>query len=67
VDQWSVVNTPPLDDQPSWSHLGITNIEINIYAVGGIRGSVATTETFVYHPLTYQTFIPIAPVDSGTP
>lgn len=65
VDQWSVVNTPPLNDQPSWSYLGITNIEVKIYAVGGIRGAEATAETFVYRPLTYQTFIPIAPVDGN--
>ncbi len=67
ADQWSVVNTPPLDERPSWSHLGITNIETNIYAVGGLRGTEATAETFVYRPLTYQTFIPIAPVESGSP
>ena len=63
ADQWSVVNTPPLEKQPNWSHLGITSIETNIYAVGGIRGTEATAETFVYRPLTYQTFIPIAPVE----
>lgn len=67
ADQWSVVNTPPLDEQPSWSYLGITSIETNIYAVGGVRGTEAMTETFVYRPLTYQTFIPIAPVESGRP
>ncbi len=67
ADQWSVINTPPLDERPSWSHLGITNIETNIYAVGGVRGTEATAETFVYRPLAYQTFIPIAPVESGSP
>lgn len=67
ADQWSVINTPPLEAQPSWSHLGISNIETNIYAVGGVRGTEATAETFVYRPLTYQTFIPIAPVESSDP
>jgi DNA-binding CsgD family transcriptional regulator len=67
ADQWSVVNTPPLDEQPSWSHLGITNIETNIYAVGGVRGAQATAETFVYRPLAYQTFIPLAPVEGSGP
>ena len=67
ADQWSVINTPPLDEQPGWSHLGITNIETNIYAVGGMRGTQASAETFVYRPLAYQTFIPIAPVESGGP
>lgn len=65
ADQWSVINTPQLEEMPSWSHLGITSIETNIYAVGGVRGSEATAETFVYRPLAYQTFIPIAPVESG--
>lgn len=67
ADQWSVVNTPPLDNKSGWMHLGITNIETNIYAVGGVLGSQATAETFVYRPLVYQTFIPIAPVESGGP
>jgi N-acetylneuraminic acid mutarotase len=65
ADQWSVVNTPQLDDQPNWSHLGITYIETKIYAVGGERDSVATADTFVYRPLAYQTFIPIAPVENN--
>ncbi|GJM39822.1 MAG: LuxR family transcriptional regulator [Ardenticatenaceae bacterium] len=63
-DQWSIVNTPPLDDQPSWHQLGITYIETKIYAVGGVRGADASAEMFVFRPLTYQTFIPIAPVES---
>ncbi|WP_420628681.1 Kelch repeat-containing protein [Candidatus Leptofilum sp.] len=65
TDQWSVVNTPQLTDLPSWAHLGITYIETNIYAVGGMRGDTASAELFVYRPLAYQTFIPIAPVESG--
>ena len=65
ADQWSVVNTPPLEDRAGWMHLGITNIETNIYAVGGVLGSQATAETFVYRPLVYQTFIPIVPVEGG--
>jgi DNA-binding CsgD family transcriptional regulator/N-acetylneuraminic acid mutarotase len=67
ADQWSIINTPPLEDEPSWSHLGITSIETNIYAVGGVRGTEATNEMFVYRPLTYQTFIPIAPADNSGP
>ncbi|WP_420641376.1 Kelch repeat-containing protein [Candidatus Leptofilum sp.] len=65
ADQWSVVNTPQLNERPSWHHLGITYIETNIYAAGGRRGSTASAELFVYRPLAYQTFIPIAPVESG--
>ncbi len=62
ADQWSIVNTPPLIDQPNWTELGTTSIETNIYAVGGVRGGTeATAELFVYRPLTYQTFIPLAP------
>ncbi|MFZ1398847.1 MAG: kelch repeat-containing protein, partial [Candidatus Promineifilaceae bacterium] len=65
TDQWSVVNTPQLDEQPNWRHLGITYIETKIYAVGGLRGDTASADMFVYRPLTYQTFIPIAPVEGG--
>lgn len=65
VDQWSVVNTPPLSDEPNWASLGIANVEIRIYAVGGKRGEVVTDNTFIYQPLAYQTYIPIAPVEGG--
>ncbi len=64
-DQWSIVNTPQLDNLPSWQHLGITYIETKIYAVGGVRGDTASADMFVYRPLAYQTFIPIAPVESN--
>ncbi|VAW43221.1 hypothetical protein MNBD_CHLOROFLEXI01-694 [hydrothermal vent metagenome] len=68
ADQWSIVNTPPLSDLPNWEKLGITTVETKIYAVGGLRNSELTTETFVYRPLVYQTFIPIAPSNgSGNP
>lgn len=60
-----MINTPPLDDLPNWHHLGITYIETNIYAVGGVRGEVASADMFIYRPLAYQTFIPIAPVESN--
>lgn len=65
-DQWSVINTPLLEDKPSWSHLGITYIETKIYAVGGVRGGTASADTFIYRPLAYQTFIPIAPDESDS-
>lgn len=65
ADQWSVVNTPLLGQRPSWAHLGITNVEIKIYAVGGVRDELFSDEMYVYQPLTYQTYIPIAPVESG--
>lgn len=68
ADQWSIVNTPLLSDLPNWEHLGITTVETKIYAVGGLRDSELTAETFVYRPLVYQTFIPIAPSNgSGSP
>ncbi len=65
ANQWSVVNTPALGDRPSWAHLGVTNVEIKIYALGGLRGEEVADRMFIYQPLTYQTYIPIAPVDGS--
>ena len=65
ADQWAVVNTPPLGDRPSWAHLGVTNVEIKIYALGGLWGEEVVDSMFIYQPLTYQTYIPIAPVDGS--
>jgi DNA-binding CsgD family transcriptional regulator/N-acetylneuraminic acid mutarotase len=65
ANQWSVVNTPALGDRPNWPHLGVTNVEIKIYALGGLRGEEVADSMFIYQPLTYQTYIPIAPVDGS--
>lgn len=67
LDQWSIVNTPLLSERPNWENLGITTIETKIYAVGGLRDAELTSGTYVYKPLVYQTFIPIAPSSSGSP
>jgi hypothetical protein len=59
--KWALVNTPMLSDEPSWSDLGVTNIETRLFALGGYRGQeTPVTDAFVYAPLVYQTFIPAA-------
>ena len=58
---WQVVNTPMLEDNPAWTNMGVTNVETRIYALGGRRAGELQTDTFVYTPVIYQTFIPAAP------
>ncbi|MCP4420694.1 MAG: hypothetical protein GY805_29145 [Chloroflexi bacterium] len=67
ANQWSIVNTPLLTEIPNWENLGITTVETRIYAVGGVREAMFSSETFVYKPLVYQTFIPLAPAEGGSP
>jgi hypothetical protein len=57
---WQVVNTPPLGEAALWTNLGVTSVETRIYALGGRRGSTFSTDTLVYAPFVYQTFIPAA-------
>jgi DNA-binding CsgD family transcriptional regulator/N-acetylneuraminic acid mutarotase len=56
---WQVINTPPLENAASWSHLGIANIENRIYLLGGRLDGEISADAYVYTPV-YQTFIPSA-------
>lgn len=56
---WQVINTPPLENAASWSHLGIANIETRIYLLGGRLDGEVSADAYVYTPV-YQTFIPSA-------
>lgn len=65
VDEWSLINTPILDNNPQWTHLSVSSVENRIYTLGGIRtDQQATNDNFAYAPLVYQTFIPAASSDS---
>ncbi len=65
VDEWSLINTPILDNNPQWTHLSVSSVENKIYTLGGIRADQqATNDNFAYAPLVYQTFIPAASSDS---
>jgi DNA-binding CsgD family transcriptional regulator len=57
---WQVVNTPILAETSSWSHLGVANVEVRIYAMGGKRGDTRSSGNFVFAPPVYRTFIPAA-------
>ena len=65
VDEWSLINTPILADNPKWHQMGVSSVENKIYTLGGIRSEQeATNDNFAYVPLVYQTFIPAASSDS---
>lgn len=59
-EEWREITTPMLADAPSWPHLGVTNVETRIYALGGMRNGSPSGDVFVYAPLVYQFFIPAA-------
>lgn len=64
---WQVVNTPMLAERPSWTNLGVANVESRIFALGGNRGQAFSADTLVYAPFVYQTFIPAAAAGSNPP
>ncbi len=65
---WQVVNTPMLEEQSTWSEMGVTNVETRIYAIGGRFADQLQTGSYVYTPIIYQTFIPAASADGpGSP
>lgn len=57
---WMEVTTPMLAEAPIWPHLGVTNVETRIYALGGLRDGSPSGDVYVYAPLVYQFFIPAA-------
>ncbi len=66
IDAWSLVNTPLLDEDNRWVHVGVASVENRIYTLGGIReDDLATDDNFAYAPLVFQTFIPAASSGSG--
>ncbi len=62
---WQVVNTPMLEGSPAWANMGVASVETRIYALGGRRDGELQTDSFVYTPVIYQTFIPAASADGG--
>lgn len=59
-EEWTEITTPMLAETPAWPHLGVTNVETRIYALGGLRNGSPSDDMFVYAPLVYQFFIPAA-------
>ena len=57
---WTEVATPMLAEAPVWPHLGVTNVETRVYALGGLRDGSPSGDVYVYAPLVYQFFIPAA-------
>jgi DNA-binding CsgD family transcriptional regulator/N-acetylneuraminic acid mutarotase len=65
TETWQVVNSPLLAESPSWTGLGVANVENRIFVFGGHRGEALNGDTYIYAPFVYRTFLPIVPVDGG--
>lgn len=59
-EEWTEITTPMLAEASTWPHLGVTNVETRIYALGGLRNGSPSGDVFIYAPLVYQFFIPAA-------
>lgn len=61
TDRWSLISTPMLNNAPTWTNMGVANVETRIFALGGLTGDgPPANHNFIYTPLVYQTFIPAA-------
>lgn len=58
--EWTEMEAPSTVDLAGWSHLGVTNVETRIYALGGQLQGERSDSMFVYAPLVYRFFIPAA-------
>lgn len=59
---WQVVNTPLLNEAPSWTGLGVANVENRIFVLGGRRTGDTISDTYIFSPFVYRTFLPSIPV-----
>ncbi|MBK8985662.1 MAG: hypothetical protein IPM39_06210 [Chloroflexi bacterium] len=63
METWQVLNTPMLENNPSWADMGVANVETRIYVLGGRRAGELQSDNYFYTPVIYQTFIPATTSD----
>lgn len=60
TDTWQIVNIPAETNGIGLRGNGVTHVETTIYSIGGRHQSDLLTNTLIYTPIVYQTFIPAA-------
>jgi len=60
TDTWQIVNIPAETNAIGLRGNGVTHVETTIYSIGGRHKNGLITDTLVYTPIVYQTFIPAA-------
>ena len=66
TETWQVVNSPPLAENHTWTGVGVANVENRIFVFGGHRGEALSTDTYIYAPFVFRTFLPGVPVGGGS-
>ena len=65
TETWQVVNTPLQDESPSWTGLGVANVENRIFVFGGRRQNALQADTYIFSPFVYRTFLPSVPLNGN--
>ena len=60
TDTWQIVNIPAETNGIGLRGNGVIHVETKIYSIGGQHGNSIITDTLIYTPIVYQTFIPAA-------
>ena len=58
TDTWKQFDMPMLEEGSTWRHLGVTNVETRIFAVGGWHSGAVQADNYVYEPFKHRTFLP---------
>jgi len=58
TDSWQSVEMPMFEEPVHWTGLGVTNIESQIFVIGGYQDDQLTSDGYVYSPLTNRTYLP---------
>lgn len=61
-DTWTPLPLPMLTDTSRWTHIGLVGVETRVYALGGLLDGQLANETYAYSTLSYQYYIPAAPI-----
>jgi DNA-binding CsgD family transcriptional regulator/N-acetylneuraminic acid mutarotase len=65
TETWQVINTPLLNETPTWTGLGVANVENRIFVFGGRHSGTLSADTYIYSPFVYRTFLPSVPLEGS--
>lgn len=61
-DVWVSIELPMFEAPSPWTHLGVVGIETRVYTLGGLLNATPSDATYAYSTLSYQYYIPAAPI-----
>lgn len=61
LDAWTPIEGLVLDEQRTWQDMGISHVETGIFLLGGLVAGELSTDSYLYAPPVYRSYLPAAP------